>query len=294
MRSDGEHNPHNRPRSAGTRLHRSRDIVLQQGNMLHRGKSSQFVSYPGGVSTVNFAFALTDVHSVNRPYLGDLKPFMDVFSPKNIALHFLKAAIIPMNIIVNEFNNHTIQAQNKADDDVFEEFDWDESVKRNGALFLPTLQRVTTVAVIRKCYEALAMEYLPMKYVDKMTKDLTKSILRKCARFPRLVACQKILYTAFWGNLLFNLSCFTYDVAMHLWNEIYDLVRGTGVSKKALKRLANTSLFITKKMIYYAACTGSCAVGHAVGTFFNVQYGGTIGGFIFELVGSTTCVMLLD
>lgn len=262
--------------------------------MLHRGKTSPFVSYPDGVNTVNFAFALTNVHSVDRPYLGDLKPFIDVFSPKNIALHFLKAAIIPMNIIANEFNNHAIQAQNRADDDVFEEFDWDESVQRNGALFLPTLQRVTVVAVIRKIYEALALEYLPMKYVDKITKDLAKSIVRKCERFPRMLACQKILYTAFWGNLLFNLSSFTYDVGMHLWNEIYDLVRGSGVSKKALTRLANTSVFITKKMIYYAVCTGSCAAGHAVGTFFNVQYGGTIGAFIFEMICSTTCAMLLD
>ena len=72
-------------------------------------------------------------------------------------------------------------------------------------MFFPTLQRVTTVAVIRKCYEALALEYLPMKYVDKMTKDLTRSIIRKCDRFPRLVACQKILYTLS-GAICFSTS----------------------------------------------------------------------------------------
>lgn len=260
--------------------------------MLHRGKSSPFLSIPSGSNNGNIAFVLSNVNSLNRPYLSDLKPFMDVFSPKSIVLHLLKAALIPTNIVVNEFNTHTIQSQNKDEDEV-EEFDWDESVKRNGAMFLPTLQRVTTVAVLRKCYEALALEYLPTKYVDKLTKDLTRSIIRKCQRFPRLEACKKILYTAFWGNLLFNLSCFTYDVGMHLWNEIADLVRGTSASKKAIQRVLNSSVFITKKAIYYAVCTGSCALGHAVGTFFNVQYGGTIGGFVFELAGSTTCVMLL-
>lgn len=235
---------------------------------------------------------MANVHSVNRPYLRDLKPFMDVFSPKNIALHLLKAALIPMNIMVNEFNTHTIQTQNQ-DEEEYDEFDWDESFKRNGAMFLPTLQRVTTVAVLRKVYEALALEYLPAKYVDKMTKDLTKSIIRKCERYPRLEACQKVMYTAFWGNLLFNVSCFTYDVGMHVFNEIADMVRGTGETKKVINRLVNSSVFIIKKVIYYSACTGFCAVGHAVGTFFNVKYGGTIGGFIFELLGSTACVMIL-
>lgn len=211
-----------------------------------------------------------------------------------MCLFLVKAAIIPMNYVVNEFNAHAIETQNKPDDETVDEFDWEGSVNRNSKLFLPNLQRVVVVAALRKYYEHLSLQYLSVKMTDKLTKDVQRSIVRKCNRFPRLIACQKTLYTAFYGNLVFNLACFTYDVGLHLYCEIMEQLSHIGPSKSVVQRFHNTVLFVSKKGIYYTVCLTSCALGHSVGMYFNVGYGSALGAFAFELMGSVACTMILD
>ena len=247
-------------------------------------------------SGLSSTLTLTNVHSISgkRQYLQEMKGFDDLYTPKNLCLYLVKAAIIPMNHVVNEFNTHAIEAQNKSDDDYVEDFDWNESINRNAQVFWPNLLRVVTVSVLRKYYEFLALQHLSARMTDKLIKDVAKSTARKLNRFPRFVACQKALYTAFYGNLVFNLSCFTYDVGLHLFHELSEQLSAVRASKPALERIWTNIVFILKKGIYYSVCLGSCAAGHAVGTYFNTTHGGTIGAFTFELLGSVACTMLLD
>ena len=230
----------------------------------------------------------------SRTYLAEMKGYEDLYTPKSLCMHIVKAAIVPANYVVNEFNMHEIQAQNRSDDDSVDEFDWKESIDRNSKLFLPSLQRVVTVATLRKCYEHYALLHLPSRMVDKLTKDVSASILRKCNRYPRFIACQKILRTAFYGNLIFNMACFTYDVGHHIYCEILDQVKKTGVTKTALQRLGHSILFIAKKGIYYTVCLSAGALGHAVGAYFHATHGGQLGAFSFELLGSLVCSIILD
>lgn len=257
--------------------------------MLQLGKSSQLFNRSN--NELNELSSLLDL-GMKRPYKSDMKPFNDIFTPKNITLTIVKAAIIPLNSIVNDFNFHNIQQQEKEDHEI-KDFDWNASIKLHQKEFLPNLHRVASITLIKKSCEEGALYYLSDKMVDKLTKDVTKSIMRKCSRMNRFAACQKVLHTAFWGNLLFNLSCFIYDVGFQLCTELSDIIYNAKVSKELSKRIVYNIKFIGKKAVYYTVCLGSCAAGHAVGTFFHSQYGGTIGGFAFELVGGLTVSHLL-
>lgn len=194
---------------------------------------------------------------------------------------------------MSEFNAHMIEAENRSHDDM-EDFDFQESINRNAKLFLPNLQRVVTVSVLRKFYEYLALLKLPARITDKLTKDVTASVARKVKRFPRLLACRKTLYTAFRGGIMFNLACFTYDVGLHLFYDMLDLLSGQKDSKTAVERVGRNVVFIVKKGIFYSVCLSSSAIGYAVGTFMHTSYGGTLGAFIFEMLGAVACSALLD
>ena len=235
------------------------------------------------------------VHSLsgNRQYLSEMKGFDDLYTPKNIVLYGLKAAIIPANYVMSEFNAHMIEAENRSDDEM-EDFDFQESIHRNSKLFLPNLQRVVTVSVLRKFYEYLALRKLPARITDKLTKDITASVARKVLRFPRLLASRKIFHTAFRGGLIFNLACFTYDVGLYLFNDALDFLSGPKDSKSVVERVGKNIMFIVKKGIFYAVCLSSGSMGYAVGTYMHTSYGGTLGAFIFEMLGAVACSALLD
>lgn len=238
---------------------------------------------------------LIHVHSLsgNRQYLAEMKGFDDLYTPKSIVLYGLKAAIIPANYVMSEFNAHMIEAENRSDEDA-DDFDWEESIHRNAKLFVPNLQRVVTVSVLRKCYEYLALLKLPARITDKLTKDITASVARKVQRFPRLLACRKTFHTALRGGLIFNAACFTYDVGLHLFYDMLDFISGQKDSKSALERVGKNIVFVVKKGIFYSVCLSSGAVGYAVGTFMHTSYGGTLGAFIFEMLGAVACSALLD
>jgi len=238
---------------------------------------------------------LINVHSLsgNRQYLSEMKGFDDLYTPKNIVLYGLKAAIIPANYVMSEFNAHMIEAENRSDEEM-EDFDFQESVHRNAKLFIPNLQRVVTVSVLRKFYEYLALMKLPARITDKLTKDITASMARKVQRFPRLLACRKIFRTSLRGGAIFNLACFTYDVGLHLFNDALDFLSGQKDSKSAVERVGKNIVFVVKKGIFYTVCLTSGAMGYAVGTFMHTSYGGTLGAFIFEMLGAVFCSALLD
>jgi hypothetical protein len=229
---------------------------------------------------------------LKRPYKDDLKPFNDIFTPKNLTLTLLKAVLVPINNVANEFNMHTIAAERSEEEDV-EEFDWNESIERNRKLILPNLIRVSSITVIKKGLDEYASRNFSDKLADKLTKDVGKSTLRKCARFNRLDACQKIMYTAFWGNALYNVSCFAFDVILRISQEVWDSVNGVRAAKPLFNRMVTNVTFIGKRAVFYTVCCGCGAVGQAVGTYFSVDYGGTLGAFVFELAGGISCSMLL-
>lgn len=226
---------------------------------------------------------------LKRPYKSDLKPFNDIFSQKNLALTVLKAAIVPMNNVVNEFNSHVIAQNGKEEDEDVEDFDWNASIKRNAKLFLPMLYRVSAITLIKKALEEAAAKYLSDKVADRLVKDIGQSIIRKCKRFPnRLVACRKIFFTAFWANTLLNASLFLYDTAVRLYEEFTDHVR---ISLPLQRRIKNLTYFIVRKGGTLLIYQTSSAVGYAFGSYFDYTYMGPICGAVFELIAAALVPM---
>ena len=80
--------------------------------------------------------AVTKVNG--RSYLDDFKPFSDLFTLKSIFMHFVKASLIPVNLIVHEYNVHLMDSL-ELDESKREEFDWNESLMKNFALFFNIL-----------------------------------------------------------------------------------------------------------------------------------------------------------
>jgi hypothetical protein len=228
--------------------------------------------------------------SEKRKYLSDLKPFTDVFSFTNVRLQVIKGAIIPMNLIVNEFNMHTIESQDKDDDEV-DEFNWEESFLRNSSQFYPSVFKMMSVSIIKKSYEEIALRNISEKFVDKLTKDVHKSMLRKCAKYTRFVASQQIFFTALWGNLIYNAALFTYDIGARLYGDIDHFVNGSG--KDVAIRLNKSIKFIGKKCLLYAVCMCAHAAGTSLGSYFTVD-GAWIGAFIFEIAVSVPVSHLLN
>mmetsp|Transcript_495 Transcript_495/g.989 ORF Transcript_495/g.989 Transcript_495/m.989 type:complete len:261 (-) Transcript_495:238-1020(-) len=258
--------------------------------MLNSGKLSQ-TSINRTLDDPNVSTLLMAA-GLKRAYKSDLKPFDDIFTPKNLVLTVLKAAIIPMNSVVNEYNLHMIRSGNE-DEDEMEDFDWEESCRRNSRDFLPNLYRVSTITVLKKSFEDYATKHFSDKFTDRLTKDVTKSIARKCERFTRFVACQKILRTAFWGNSLYTLSCFVFDIGNEVAKQVIACVNSGKDSKPVLDRAYRLVIFTGKKFIFYSVSLSCCALGHSVGTYFSADYGGMLGGFVFDIVGSVACGTLI-
>jgi hypothetical protein len=263
-------------------------FIVGSGRMLTTSKVQPLVSghYPGA-SQISPSL----VGSLTRPYGRDKKPFLDVVEPKNVVLTVLKAAIIPLNNMVNEFNLHAIAQNQRGDDEEIDEFEWSESFNRNMPLFWPNLMRVATTQVIKKSLEELAVKHLSVKMVDRLTKDINKSIVRKYHRWSTLVAGRKVYYTAFWGNALYNLSCFLYDAGLRVYGEL------TNDARKAWpvsRRIAEICLIILQKAGYYFVANVSGALGYAAGSCMTAyisgsptyaEYGGAAGGLLVEVAG---------
>lgn len=160
--------------------------------------------------------AIQFCNSVKRDYLADFKPVSYEFTPKAIFKQLLKAMLLPATMLLNEYNAHMIRAEQDEEGNE-EEFDWEECLDRSISKVMPTLKRNYAITIIKKFYEELAFYNLPIKIVDRLTKDVDKSILRKLVKYNRAEACSRIFLTAIWANTIWHISTFTYEI----YEEIY-------------------------------------------------------------------------
>ena len=223
-----------------------------------------------------------------RPYLSDLRPFSDVYTLKNVSFQLVKAALLPTQLILDDFSKHENEML-ELDEEEQTEFNWNASVTSRMQMFFPLARKFLSVSVIKSCLEQLSLKCFPTKVVDRMTKDLSKSIVRKCGKFSRSIACQKIMYTALWSCIPFNASLLLYEILEHLYHQIRGAVCATDLSAcRAITAVAsNTTTYAAKKVVYYSVCIGSSAVGFGLGSYANVKYGGGVCSMLFELVAGT-------
>ena len=216
-----------------------------------------------------------------RPYLADLEPFSSAFGARNIRLQVVKGAVITLSLGMLDYNLYLerVLKQEEAEEENIEEFNfsflWNQSLVR----FRDFTARFYFTSVIRKYYENIAINFVDIRMVDRLTKDVSKSIIRKVKRFPfdRLKASQQIFFTSFYANILLYSAGVTYDA----------ILQSMEVIKERRKILLSSEAFLwlLKKSFIAAGNLFCTSLGFAVGSYFEVNYGSTIGALVFELAG---------
>jgi hypothetical protein len=234
-----------------------------------------------------------------RPYLKDYKPFSDLYTPKSITTVFSLSALIPLNKVILEFNQHMDDSENDPAD-----FKWEETIMRHMPEFISQFQRNTCVAIIKKLCEMWALENLPMRLTDKLTKDLYKSFERKLARLGHVEAASAIFSTAIWNSTFYVVANVIYDVSTIIATGVMDYSKSKQSNQTILNRVKQlvlvqtptsflaiakrSSISILKKCGYWMVFALSSACGYSFGSYVHVKHGGWVFKILFELGGGLT------
>lgn len=230
-----------------------------------------------------------------RSYLDDCKPLMFAFSAKNISTQVLKAAIIPANMVLAEYNKHLIDTEQRGVED--EEFDWKTCLEKNFLKFQLEAQRMLSVSIFKKIAEEVAIHTLPIQYADKLTKDVSKSMMRKAVKFNRMIASKKIFATTLWANAFSYGSLCLYDITYRTCEYVWQSIRTC--QQKGLSKAVTSFPFLkwlefsAKKIVFFGLCWLSSSGGYSLGSLADPKYGGMVGSLLMELITAASCGPLL-
>jgi hypothetical protein len=251
---------------------------------------------------VNNAVLGAGLSVTKRPKLSDYKPITDLFTVKSLFSIFLRAALLPMNVVLDQYNRFLMQQEKKIKAgyiDDYEEFDWNGVLHSNYNKFLSELCRLFSASFIRKVMEELCIDNYSLKIADKLTKDVQKSALRKAIRLSdRYAVCQQIFHTSLWSSALGYGSFFIYDVAYRFFEAIqqsYTVWKKRGFVE-ACKQwpVVDLTIFGVKKVILTATTWSSSSLGFAIGCYFDVKYGGVVGSVLLDLLSNIAVNFVLN
>ena len=164
------------------------------------GALSSIVIYPATYPktkqwTTALRLQLTSAGLRNK--LDDFKPFSDVYSAKTIGLNILRAGIV---VYAKEMTDLQMYLEKGND---IAKYDSQKAVKRAVKDFTPLIIKNNSVVIIKKCYEIACSYAFPIELVDKMTKDLYLSSVRKYNRYHLSMAMlTKTFNTSLYSNFL--------------------------------------------------------------------------------------------
>jgi hypothetical protein len=221
--------------------------------------------------------------------LQDFKPFSSVFSPANISMQLLKGLVVPLNIFLNDYNHYIdsidLRAQKKP-----APYDWEGAKKKFLDRFLPDSLRFLSTSILGKILEEIVHQKYPAFVLDQLTKNVYKSLLRKSIRFQsRWEVSKRIFFTYLKSNSLSYLSMFLYDstaIIIDSWYKSYQVYKKKRDILSMIKSypLFQTIMSIVKQCIGQCLAVTSASAGYAIGSYFNLHYGGVTGSLIGELV----------
>ena len=235
--------------------------------------------------------SLADV-PFKRKYLTDFEPFINVFKLKNISLQVLKGGLATVSLGLMEYNMHlerNMRLEMNAQDGEtveLEQYNWAGALENSVARFREYSARFYISSVIRKVYEEIAFQFCDIRLMDRLTKDVTKSLMRKADKIAsKLTVCSKVFYTFFYGNLLIYAASATYDGILQAVEAIQ--------MKYAVKP-KDILVWIAKKSTLTACNLTFASLGFAIGSFFNIPHGATIGSLAFELFGGAVVTIFIN
>jgi hypothetical protein len=243
--------------------------------------SSPYIDEKYGLNRIiaTSAVALT----TKRKYGDDRIPFCNSYGYRNIAFQITRSALLQSSLFTIEYNAF-LEKSCATNEDI--EFDWDAAQKKYLANFGTLAIRNTAVSILKHLYESLAVIFLSSKDADRLSKNLLKSMTRKLQRYHRIIACGRIFRTALYTGIPSNCSMLSVDIAFN----IYDFIK----YKKPKFNGKIIAVWFGKKVIFYSVCTVSSAAGYAFGSYFNHNYGGSLGAGVFEAAFSSIAMFVLQ
>lgn len=214
-----------------------------------------------------------------RKYLDDFRPFstnisLSVYSILKDSL--LRSLLLPSSKISFEYNKFL--AERLENENSGPDFDWKSSINENMKTFTPTFRRFFTVYSLKMLTEGVLQEFLSPKGLDKLTKNVKKSLIRKTEKFGRVLASQRIALTYFRSNVIISFSFYLYDVGDILYTFLFN--RNANNSVARLLSLVSWKFFRCSASLIFQS------LGYAIGSYFSQEYGGVLVATALDLQGN--------
>jgi hypothetical protein len=271
---------------------------------------------PASLNSSQPSRSLSYVDFTKRSYLADYEL---IFNPKYLLkqsreILFLSATLQGMELM-NEYSQHLekqIQAQN--DGRTIPDFDFAKALPPFFSKLKVRLIRNIFIFVTRKCYEMICVATLPLRLVDRLTKDVQKSMLRKLAKFSQMEAARRIFFTCFNSSILRAISLLTVDcgyaIYQHYTGDSSHSVTGSGPIQEKKKLRKNKAAVVVsytppsvswvsvltwtgKRALFHSLSILLFSWGYSVGAVVNPKYTPTWFATIFEALGGAILTPLL-
>ena len=139
------------------------------------------------------------------------------------------------------------------------------------------LVKDASIALIKKFLEIEVVSHFPTRCAAKLVKDVSKSALRKVARYGQVTGAISILHTSFRGSILLHVSVFSVE----LLHEILRKWRHTREGKYKNSTIQGAGKDVVKKalqnFVRLTVIAGLGSLGAVFGTFFRAGKGTFVG-----------------
>ncbi len=204
-----------------------------------------------------------------RQKLNDFHPVSSVFSVKTIVMNAMKSCFVIAMPELIAFNQYIESGQDPDD------FDLDAAIDRALQAFPAAFFRNSTITIIKKAYDVIAVHTLPLNLADKLSKDMFESARRKWVRYPAfVVAVPKIFWTSVRASSILYASIFSFN----LFHDLYVWTK----SKEKRINVAAMSKWVFKNAIVSVASVIATSAGFAVGSFGNINFLGAVSAALSE------------
>jgi hypothetical protein len=215
-----------------------------------------------------------------RKKLADHKPFSDVYAPKTLMLNATRAGLLVWAQELNQLNAYVESGKDIND------YKWKNALSRSSELFGYYVARFSTISVLKKSFELVVVDAMPLLVADKLTKDAVKSAVRKFARYGRgFTALSKTLRTAVISNALGYAAILAVDLSE-------DLIRWARSRGRTLN-LTGAIPLVGRRIIVCLASWCGASLGFALGACVEQQYVGVLAGALTESMFSAAATSLL-
>jgi hypothetical protein len=195
-----------------------------------------------------------------RPYMADKRPFLTIIYPSHIMVQALKAGVTAMAPVTMRWAKHLdedIRRETCGEKPLPEFAVADEMWKELPKLY-DLFRRHMCTSLYALSIEWAVSTYGDIRTVDRLTKDISKSLKRKWGRNEATMqgVAVRIFSTALWSSFLPNLSQLLSDIT---WDGIFWLSTPKKGKRRAVRWAKVLSYVGRKALLHGAVCVGTSA-----------------------------------